>query len=422
MLDPSLLRNNLNLIAEKLLKKNYKLDINKISMMEEKRKILQIETEKLQNTRNTLSNIFKDRKSKDLKNQIVKLNNNLNHLKNELSVLKEKMHNFYMYLPNIPFDDVPEGNISLDNQEIKCWGQKRKYNFEIKDHVEIGKKFNELDWQSSAKISGSRFVVMKGQMALLHRALSQFMLDLHISKHGYQETYVPYLVRPQALYGTGQLPKFSNDLFHINLMDKNSYILIPTGEVPLTNLFFNQIIDEIHLPIMLVAHTPCFRSESSSYGRDVKGLIRLHQFDKVELVQIVQPEKSIEVLEQLTNHAETVLQLLDLPYRKILLCSGDMGFSSAKTYDLEVWFPSQKKYIEISSCSNMTDFQARRTKTRYRKKSNKKNIFVHTLNGSALAIGRTLAAILENYQKSDGRVEIPKILQKKYMKGLKFIN
>ena len=248
----------------------------------------------------------------------------------------------------------------------------------------------------------------RGNIALLHRALSQFMLDLHTLKHGYTETYVPYLVHPKALYGTGQLPKFSDDLFHINSIDKNSYILIPTGEVPLTNLLYNKIIDEKELPIMLVAHTPCFRSESSSYGRDVKGLIRLHQFDKVELVQIVQPEKSIEILENLTNHAEKVLRLLKLPYRKMLLCTGDMGFSSAKTYDLEVWFPSQKKYIEISSCSNMTDFQARRMKIRYRKKSENKKFFVHTLNGSGLAIGRTLAAILENYQQSDGRVEIPK--------------
>lgn len=263
---------------------------------------------------------------------------------------------------------------------------------------------------------------MKGKIALLHRALSQFMLDLHTIKHGYIETYVPYLVNHDSLYGTGQLPKFSDDLFHINSIDNKKYVLIPTAEVPLTNLFCNQILDEKKLPIMLTSHTPCFRSEASSYGRDSKGLIRLHQFDKVELVQIVQPELSMDALELLTNHAEKVLQLLELPYRKVLLCGGEMGFSAAKTYDLEVWFPSQKKYREISSCSNMSDFQARRMKTRYRKKTEKNNNFVHTLNGSGLAVGRTLAAILENYQYSDGRVEIPKILQKKYMKGIEYIN
>lgn len=427
MLNPYLLRNELKLVAEKLLKKNYKLDICAISSMEDKRKELQIKTEQLQNEHNILSNMFRDqkntnKKNENLKNKIIKLSEILKIFKNKLNSLKEKIHNFSIHIPNIPLDDVPEGKTSMENKKIKYWGQKRKYNFTVKDHIEIGKKFNELDWESSAKISGSRFVVMKGNIALLHRALSQFMLDLHTLKHGYIETYVPYLVHPDALYGTGQLPKFSDDLFHINFIDKNSYILIPTAEVPLTNLVSNQIIDETDLPIMLVAHTPCFRSESSSYGRDVKGLIRLHQFDKVELVQIVQPEKSLEMLEKLTNHAERVLQLLDLPYRKILLCTGDMSFSSAKTYDLEVWFPSKKKYVEISSCSNMTDFQARRIKARYRKKHEKKNFFVHTLNGSGLAIGRTLAAIIENYQLSDGRIEIPKILQKKYMKGLEFIN
>lgn len=427
MLNPYLLRNELNLIAKKLLKKNYTLDICAISSMEDERKKLQIKTEKLQNEHNILSNMFRDQKSinkknENLKNKIIKLSQALKIFKNKLNHLKEKIYNFSMHIPNIPLDDVPEGNSSRENKKIKCWGKKRKFNFIIKDHIELGKKFNELDWESSAKISGSRFVVMKGNMALLHRALSQFMLDLHTLKHGYTEIYVPYLVHPKALYGTGQLPRFSDDLFHINFTDKNSYILIPTAEVPLTNLFHNQIINETDLPIMLVAHTPCFRSESSSYGRDVKGLIRLHQFDKVELVQIVQPENSVKNLEQLTNHAEQVLQLLDLPYRKMLLCTGDMGFASGKTYDLEVWFPSQKKYVEISSCSNMTDFQARRIRARYRKKNEKKNLLVHTLNGSGLAIGRTLAAILENYQQSDGSIEIPKILQKKYMKGLEFIN
>jgi len=427
MLDPYLLRNKLHLTAIKLLKKGYKLDVSAISSMEDKRKILQIKTEKLQFKHNTLSNLIREKKSISnsnelLKKQIIQSKRDLDASKTELNFLKEKIHNFSIFIPNIPSDDVPEGNTYIENKEIKYWGQKKKYNFRVQDHVEIGKKFNELDWKSSAEMSGSRFVVMKGKIALLHRALGQFMLDLHTLDHGYIEAYVPYLVHSKAVYGTGQLPKFSDDLFHINFIDKKNYTLIPTGEVPLTNLVCNKIIDEKDLPIKLTAHTPCFRSEASSYGRDTKGLIRLHQFDKVELVQIVTPEKSMEALEKLTNHAEKVLQLLDLPYRKILLCTGEMSFSAAKTYDLEVWFPSQKKYKEISSCSNMNDFQARRMKARYRNKSKSKNSFLHTLNGSGLAIGRTLAAVLENYQHSDGRVEIPKVLQKKYMQGLEFIN
>lgn len=422
MLNPYFLRNQLNLIAEKLLKKNFKLDISLISSMENERKELQIKTESLQHQHNTLSNLFKKEKNENLKCKIVELNKNLSELKSKLNLLQEKIYNFSISIPNLPSEDVPQGNSSEKNKKIKYWGQKKEYNFLVRDHVEIGNKLNQLDWKSSAKISGSRFVVIKGHLALLHRALGQFMLDLHTIDHGYIETYVPYLVNHNSLYGTGQLPKFSDDLFHINSIDKKKYVLIPTAEVPLTNLFSNQILDEKKLPIMLTAHTPCFRSEASSYGRDSKGLIRLHQFDKVELVQIVQPELSMNALELLTSHAEKVLQLLELPYRKVLLCGGEMGFSAAKTYDLEVWFPSQKKYREISSCSNMSDFQARRMKTRYRKKNEKNNNFVHTLNGSGLAIGRTLAAILENYQHSDGRVEIPKILQKKYMKGIKYIN
>ncbi|QCI23852.1 serine--tRNA ligase [Buchnera aphidicola (Macrosiphoniella sanborni)] len=427
MLNPYFLRNELNIIAKKLLKKGYILDISKISSMEDKRKKLQIATEDLQFKHNSLSNLVRESKTKKnqhsiSKKKLIESAKTLHDLKNQLNILKEEIYNFSMCIPNIPADDVPKGNSSIYNKEVKYWGKKRKYNFIVQDHITIGKKFQELDLESSAKISGSRFVVMHGKIALLHRALSQFMLDLHTLNHGYIETYVPYLVKPKALYGTGQLPKFSHDLFHITMIDEKKYILIPTGEVPLTNLVCNKIINENDLPIMLTAHTPCFRSEASSYGRDSRGLIRLHQFDKVELVQIVTPEKSEAALEELTNHAEKVLQLLDLPYRKVLLCAGEMGFSAVKTYDLEVWFPSQKKYREISSCSNMHDFQARRMKARYKKKSEQKNCFVHTLNGSGLAIGRTLAAILENYQHSDGRVEIPKILQKKYMQGLEFIN
>ncbi|AAM67857.1 serine--tRNA ligase [Buchnera aphidicola] len=427
MLNPYLLRNQIDAISKKLLKKKFKLDISLISSLEKKRKKLQIKTDNLQYKHNTLSALFKKEKKiqeldENLKRTLTKSSKNLSELKIELNLLQEKIHNFSLSIPNIPSDDVPEGNSSENNKIVKYWGKKREYSFAVRDHVEIGNKLNQLDWKSSAKISGARFIVMKGNIALLHRALSQFMLDLHTIKHGYTETYVPYLVNHDSLYGTGQLPKFTDDLFHINSIDKKKYVLIPTAEVPLTNLFSNQILNETELPIMLTAHTPCFRSEASSYGRDSKGLIRLHQFDKVELVQIIQPELSMNALELLTHHAEKVLQLLELPYRKVLLCGGEMGFSATKTYDLEVWFPSQKKYREISSCSNMSDFQARRMKTRYKKKKEKSNSFVHTLNGSGLAIGRTLAAILENYQDSDGRVTIPKILQKKYMQGIEYIN
>ncbi|QCI24383.1 serine--tRNA ligase [Buchnera aphidicola (Muscaphis stroyani)] len=427
MLDPYLLRNELPSVSKRLLKKGFILDIALISSMEEKRKILQIKTENLQHTHHNLSNEFKQsnlikKENSFLKQKVIESSQNLNKYIKKLKILKKKIDDFSSLIPNIPDDDVPEGIKSIHNKKIKYWGIKKKYTFEVQDHIQIGKKINQLDWESASKISGSRFIVMKGGIALLHRALSQFMLDLHTIKHHYVETYVPYLVNSESLYGTGQLPKFSDDLFHINLINEKKYILIPTAEVPLTNLFRNQILDEEKLPIMLTAHTPCFRSEASSYGKDVKGLIRLHQFDKVELVQIVLPEESKKTLEKLTFHAETVLRLLELPYRKILLCGGEMGFSAAKTYDLEVWFPSQKKYREISSCSNMSDFQARRMKSRYRKKFEKKTYFPHTLNGSGLAIGRTLAAILENYQHADGRVEVPKILQKNYMNGLDFIN
>ncbi|WP_343154004.1 serine--tRNA ligase [Buchnera aphidicola (Aphis aurantii)] len=427
MLNPYLLRKELFLVAEKLSKKGFKLDVSLISEMENKRKKLQVQTEHLQYQHKLLSNLFRKSKiskenNENLKNKIIKSNRNLDILKNQFNFLKEKIYNLALSIPNIPSDDVPEGSTPNHNKEIKYWGDKKKYNFVVRDHVEIGNKLNQMDWKSAVNISGSRFVVMKGNIALLHRALSQFMLDVHTTHHGYVETYVPYLVNHDALYGTGQLPKFSDDLFHINTVNKKKYILIPTAEVPLTNLFRNQILDEKNLPIMLTAYTPCFRSEASSYGRDVKGLIRLHQFDKVELVQIVKPELSMETLEILTNHAEKILQLLELPYRKVLLCAGEMSFASTKTYDLEVWFPSQNKYREISSCSNMGDFQARRMKTRYRKKVEKNNHFVHTLNGSGLAISRTLAAILENYQEEDGRVKIPKILQTKYMKDMQFIS
>ncbi|CAL4322988.1 Serine--tRNA ligase [Buchnera aphidicola (Protaphis terricola)] len=427
MLNPYLLRKELSEVAKKLLKKQFKLNISLISEIENKRKKLQIKTENLQHNHKLLSDLFRKSKllkknDEHLKNKIIKSNQKLNILKNELNIIKEKIYNISMSIPNIPSSDVPEGIGSNNNKEIKYWGTKKIYNFKILNHIELGNQLNQIDWKSAAKISSSKFVVLKGNIALLHRALGQFMLDLHTNEHGYVETYVPYLVNQDSLYGTGQLPKFNDDLFYVNNINKKKYILIPTSEVPLTNLFRNQILDDNYLPIKLTAHTPCFRSEASSYGRDSQGLIRLHQFDKVELIQIVQPELSMKILEKLTNHAEKVLQLLELPYRKVLLCGGEMSFSAVKTYDLEVWFPSQNQYREVSSCSNMGDFQARRMKTRYQNKYKKSKNFVHTLNGSGLAIGRTLAAILENYQQKDGRVKIPSILKNKYMKGMNFLS
>ncbi|XBC41563.1 MAG: serine--tRNA ligase [Buchnera aphidicola (Kaburagia rhusicola rhusicola)] len=430
MLNVKLLRNDVNPIAQKLARKGFSLDKELFITLEKKRRLLQIKTENLQSKHNIISNLIKENNDinqdcSDLKNKAKTIIKELFHIKQKLKNVLEKIHVFLTYIPNIPDDCVPNGCNSAYNKEIYRWGNIRNFSFQAKDHVELGNKIDGFDWISSAKMSGSRFVVMKGSIALLHRALGQFMIDVHTVQHKYLETYVPYLVSKSSLYGTGQLPKFSTDLFYTQLSPDttkdNSYVLIPTAEVPLTNLFRNCILSENKFPIMLVANTPCFRSESSSYGRDTRGLIRMHQFEKVEIVQIVHPNSSMEKLEELTLHAEKILTLLELPYRKMLLCSGDLSFSSAKTYDLEAWFPSQNSYREVSSCSNMLDFQARRIYAKFRSNVNNKNYFVHTINGSGLAIGRTLAAILENYQCSDGRIEIPKILQKNYMRGLKFL-
>ncbi|MGL5311543.1 MAG: serine--tRNA ligase, partial [Plesiomonas shigelloides] len=325
-------------------------------------------------------------------------------------------------IPNIPSDEVPTGKDENDNQEVRRWGTPRQYDFDVRDHVDLGEMAGGMDFAAAVKLTGARFVVLKGQIAKLHRALTQFMLDLHTTEHGYLETYVPYLVNQETLYGTGQLPKFGNDLFHTKPLEEGdpTFALIPTAEVPVTNLVRGEILEEESLPLKMTAHTPCFRSEAGSYGRDTRGLIRMHQFDKVELVQIVRPEDSMQALEELTGHAEKVLQLLGLPYRTVLLCTGDMGFGSHKTYDLEVWLPAQNTYREISSCSNMGDFQARRMQARCRSKTDKKPRLVHTLNGSGLAVGRTLVAILENYQQADGRIEIPEVLRS-YMGGLTHI-
>ncbi|MFD0966383.1 serine--tRNA ligase [Seminibacterium arietis] len=427
MIDPNLLRNNLAEIAEKLkVKRNFILDVEKLIALEEQRKVLQVQTETLQSERNSRSKAIGIAKAKG--EDIAPLLLEVEHIGTELSVVKTKLDNVQAEIyqiastiPNLPADEVPIGRDDTENKEILRWGEPKHFDFEVKDHVTLGETLKGLDFAAGVKLSGARFAVMKGQIARMHRALAQFMLDLHTQQHGYLETYVPYLVNHSTLFGTGQLPKFGEDLFHTDPLEgEQPYALIPTAEVPVTNLVRDQILTEADLPVKMTAHTPCFRSEAGSYGRDTRGLIRMHQFDKVELVQIVEPEKSMQALEELTSHAEKVLQLLQLPYRKMLLCTGDMGFGSCKTYDLEVWLPAQNTYREISSCSNMWDFQARRMQARFKGKNDKKPRLVHTLNGSGLAVGRTLVAVLENYQNSDGTVTVPEILRP-YMNGLEVL-
>ena len=433
MIDPNLLRNNLAEVAEKLkIKRGFTLDVANITQLEEQRKALQVKTEKLQAERNARSKAIGAAKARG--EDIAPLLAEVDHMaaeleqgKVELDKVQNALNDIALNIPNIPADEVPLGKDDSENLEVSRWGEPRKFDFEVKDHVALGENLQGLDFASAVKLTGSRFVVMKGQIAKLHRALAQFMLDLHTEQHGYMETYVPYLVNHDTLYGTGQLPKFSEDLFHTKPLEgqdpnevQRTYALTPTAEVPVTNLVRGDILEAENLPLKMTAHTPCFRSEAGSYGRDTRGLIRMHQFDKVELVQIVEPEKSMEALEELTGHAEKVLQLLGLPYRKVLLCTGDMGFGSCKTYDLEVWVPAQNTYREISSCSNMWDFQARRMQARCRSKGDKKTRLVHTLNGSGLAVGRTLVAVLENYQNADGSITVPEVLRP-YMGGLEVI-
>ncbi|OOE42987.1 serine--tRNA ligase [Salinivibrio kushneri] len=423
MLDSKLLRTELEETAQQLARRGFTLDVDAMRELEEQRKALQIRTEQLQAERNSRSKSIGQAKAKGediapLLEEVSNLGDELDAAKTELAALQQKVNDVVMSVPNLPAADVPSGKDESENQEISRWGEPRQFEFEIKDHVDLGELTGGLDFASAVKLSGSRFIVMKGQMARMHRALTQFMLDLHTNEHGYTEMYVPYLVNGDSLYGTGQLPKFGEDLFHTQPATEEGVgmSLIPTAEVPLTNMVRDEIIDEADLPLCMTAHTPCFRSEAGSYGRDTRGLIRMHQFDKVELVKVVKPEDSMEALESLTADAEKVLQLLNLPYRKMLLCTGDMGFGAAKTYDLEVWLPAQNTYREISSCSNTMDFQARRMQARFRRKGEKKPELLHTLNGSGLAVGRTLVAILENYQQADGRIEIPEALRP-YMGG-----
>ncbi|AIR04035.1 MULTISPECIES: serine--tRNA ligase [Cedecea] len=429
MLDPNLLRTEPDAVAEKLARRGFKLDVETLRSLEERRKVLQVKTENLQAERNSRSKSIGQAKARGediepLRLQVNQLGEELDAAKNELDSLLAEIRDISLTLPNIPDDCVPMGKDDSENVEISRWGEPRKFDFEVRDHVTLGEMAKGLDFAAAVKLTGSRFVVMQGQIARMHRALTQFMLDLHTEQHGYMENYVPYLVNQDTLYGTGQLPKFGGDLFHTRPLeeeaDSSNYALIPTAEVPLTNLVRDEILDDESLPLKLTAHTPCFRSEAGSYGRDTRGLIRQHQFDKVEMVQIVRPEDSMDALEELTGHAEKVLQLLGLPYRKVLLCSGDIGFGSAKTYDLEVWLPAQNTYREISSCSNMWDFQARRLQARCRNKADKKTRLVHTLNGSGLAVGRTLVAVLENYQQADGRIQVPEALRP-YMNDLEYI-
>ncbi|WP_394132702.1 serine--tRNA ligase [Shewanella maritima] len=427
MLDPKFLRNELEATAERLATRGFILDVDNMTKLEEKRKSLQVETEELQASRNAISKSIGQAKQRGediepIKAQVGDLGAKLDSKKAELAELLTEINSIAMSMPNLPAEGVPQGADEDDNVEVRTWGTPKDFDFEVKDHLDIGEAIDGLDFKNAVKITGSRFIVMKGQIARLNRALGQFMLDMHTQEHGYTEAYVPLMVNEDSLLGTGQLPKFGEDLFHTKpaTEEAQSLSLIPTAEVPLTNLVRDTIIDEDQLPIKMTALTACFRSEAGSYGRDTRGLIRQHQFDKVELVQIVHPEQSMQALEELTGHAEKVLQALELPYRTVVLCTGDMGFGASKTFDIEVWLPAQNTYREISSCSNMQDFQARRMQARFRNKADNKPALVHTLNGSGLAVGRTLVAVLENYQNADGTITVPTALRP-YMGGLETI-
>jgi len=423
MLDPKELRKDPAAFAAKLAKKHYELDLSKYEALESKRKSLQIETETLQAERNTRSKAIgmAAKAGEDiapLKAAVSEIGEKLDQNKEELRVVQEEFNHFLMSIPNLPNDLVPEGKDEDENEEILTWGTPREFDFEPKDHVDLGAGVGGLDFESGTKITGSRFAVMRGQIAGLHRALTQFMLTTHLTQHGYEEIYIPYIVNSDSLKGTGQLPKFEEDLF--KLRSDNEFYLTPTAEVPVTNMARDEIFDAKEMPKKFACHSPCFRSEAGSYGRDTRGMIRQHQFEKVELVHMVKPEDSYDALEELTGHAEKILQLLELPYRKVRLCGGDLGFSATMTYDLEVWLPGQQKYREISSCSNCEDFQARRMQARYRNPETNKPELLHTLNGSGLAVGRTLVAVLENYQNEDGSITVPEAL-KPFMGGLEKI-
>ena len=425
MLDSKLLRNNPQDIAAQLAQRGFELDVAALEVIEAQRKEVKTLTEQLQAERNSRSKSIGHAKGRGediapLFAQVDQLGGELEAGKRELEAIQAQLDAIALNIPNLPHASVPQGANEDENVEVRSWGTPRSFDFPVQDHVLLGENIKGLDFEAAAKLSGARFAVMRGGVARLHRALAQFMLDLHTSEHGYQEMYTPYLVQASALQGTGQLPKFSEDLFRIEREDQTPLYLIPTAEVSLTNTVAGEILDVAHLPLKMVAHSPCFRSEAGASGRDTRGMIRQHQFDKVELVQIVDPATSYQALEELTGHAEKILQALELPYRVMALCTGDMGFGASKTYDLEVWVPSQEKYREISSCSNCTDFQARRMQTRFRNPESGKIELVHTLNGSGLAVGRTLVAVIENNQQADGSITVPAVLRP-YMGGLEVI-
>ncbi|MEK6663623.1 MAG: serine--tRNA ligase [Pseudomonadota bacterium] len=422
MLDVLLLRNDLDGTAQRLKVRGFDLDVNRFQELEQERKAVQIRTQELQAKRNQSSKQIGIAKSKGedvsaIMAEVANLGDELKAAEEKLAVIQSYLNDLLMTIPNLPHESVPIGKSETDNVEVRRVGTPRSFDFPVKDHVDVGEGLKQLDFETAVKITGARFSLMKGQLARMHRALAQFMLDVHTQEHGYTEVYVPFLVNADSMRGTGQFPKFQDDQFHICADD---LYLIPTAEVPVTNIVRDVIVALEDMPLKFVSHTPCFRREAGSYGRDTRGMIRQHQFEKVELVQIVHPEQSYAALEALLGHAETILKKLELPYRVMALCSGDMGFSAAKTYDIEVWLPAQNTYREISSCSNFEAFQARRMQARYRNEKNKPEL-AHTLNGSGLAVGRTLVAILENYQNADGSMTIPSVLRP-YMGGAEQIS
>ena len=425
MLDSKLIRSQLHDVATRLATRGYSLDVTRIEALEAQRKSVQTRTEQLQAERNARSKSIGQAKQRGediapLLAEVDRMGGELDEGKRELDGIQLELDNLLLGIPNLPHESVPVGADEEGNVEVRRWGTPKAFDFPVQDHVSLGEQHGWLDFETAAKLSGARFALLRGPIARLHRALAQFMINLHTAEHGYEEAYTPYLVQASALQGTGQLPKFEEDLFRIAREDQADLYLIPTAEVSLTNIVAGQIVDAKLLPMKFVAHTPCFRSEAGASGRDTRGMIRQHQFDKVEMVQIVDPATSYEALENLTANAERVLQLLELPYRVLALCTGDMGFSATKTYDLEVWVPSQDKFREISSCSNCGDFQARRMQARYRSPETGKPELLHTLNGSGLAVGRTLVAVLENYQQADGAIRVPEVL-KPYMGGIDVI-
>jgi len=428
MLDIRKVRENPQAVAEALAKKYYTFDVALFTSLDAQRKAADVSSQNLQAEKKKASKqigqfiaqgLSVDEAKAKVAEVLANIDAQLKTAVDEAKAIQESIHNLLMAIPNIPDASVPEGKDEDENIELRTWGEPKPYDFETKDHVDLGVGLDGIDFEVAAKITGSRFAVMKGQVARMHRALIQLMLDTHTEEHGYTETYVPYMVNSDSLKGTGQLPKFEEDLFKIPFNDTH-YYLIPTAEVPVTNLLRNEIVDAKQLPIKFACHTPCFRSEAGSYGRDTRGMIRQHQFEKVELVQFVKPQDSQQALEDLTLHAEKILQKLELPYRTVKLCGGDLGFSAAMTLDLEVWLPGQQKFREISSCSNFLDYQARRMQARWRNPETNKPELLHTVNGSGLAVGRTLVAVLENYQQADGRIQVPQALRP-YMNNLEYM-